>query len=63
MRLVKQRLLEALINFQTMVMDLTAMCLCQEHNMPLRVFNIRKQGALKAILYGGDEGTLVSNEA
>ena len=46
---------------QLKVMDLTAMCLCREHNMPLRIFNIYKQGALRSILYGGDEGTLVSN--
>ena len=28
------------------VMDLTAICLCREHNMPLRVFRMSKQGAL-----------------
>jgi uridylate kinase len=28
------------------VMDLTAICLCRDQNMPLRVFNMNKQGAL-----------------
>ncbi|KZZ42566.1 UMP kinase, partial [Oleiphilus sp. HI0118] len=27
------------------VMDLTAICLCRDHNMPLRVFNMNKPGA------------------
>ncbi len=41
------------------VMDLTAVCLCREHNMPLRVFRMSKPGALLSIVNGGDEGTLV----
>lgn len=42
------------------VMDLTAMLLCRDHNMPLRVFNMGKKGALSAIVHGADEGTLVT---
>lgn len=41
------------------VMDLTAICLCRDHNMPLRVFEMDKKGALLNIVMGGDEGTLV----
>mgnify|MGYP001562977453 CR=1 FL=1 len=41
------------------VMDLTAICLCREHNMPLRVFRMSKQGALLNLVVGGHEGTLV----
>ncbi|SCZ55805.1 UMP kinase [Thiohalomonas denitrificans] len=41
------------------VMDLTAMVLCRDHNMPLRVFDMNKPGALMRILRGEDEGTLV----
>ena len=41
------------------VMDLTAICLCREHNMPLRVFRMSKQGALLNLVVGGDEGTLI----
>ncbi|MFU8837051.1 MAG: UMP kinase [Thiohalomonadaceae bacterium] len=41
------------------VMDLTAIVLCRDHNMPLRVFDMNKPGALMAILHGADEGTLV----
>ncbi len=42
------------------VMDLTAILLCQDHNLPLRVFNMNKQGALKRIMLGEDIGTLIS---
>ncbi len=41
------------------VMDLTAICLCRDHKMPLRVFNMNKPGALLNIVVGGAEGTLV----
>ena len=41
------------------VMDLTAICLCRDHNMPVRVFNLNKQGALLKIVMGENEGTLV----
>lgn len=45
------------------VMDLTAICLCQDHNMPLRVFKMDKPGALHNIVKGADEGTLIFEEA
>nr|BAA32344.1 UMP kinase [Pseudomonas aeruginosa PAO1] len=41
------------------VMDLTAICLCRDQNMPLRVFNMNKPGALLNIVVGGAEGTLI----
>ena len=41
------------------VMDLTAICLCREHSMPLRVFRMSKQGALLNLVVGGSEGTLI----
>ena len=44
------------------VMDLTAICLCREHNMPLRVFRMSKQGALLNLVMGGDEGTLIEEK-
>jgi uridylate kinase len=42
------------------VMDLTAICLCRDHNMPVRVFEMEKQGALLNIVRGGVEGTLIT---
>jgi uridylate kinase len=41
------------------VMDLTAICLCREHDMPLRVFRMSKPGALLNLVMGSDEGTLI----
>ncbi|WP_075186748.1 UMP kinase [Teredinibacter haidensis] len=41
------------------VMDLTAICLCQDHGMPVRVFKMTKQGALLSIIVGEEEGTLI----
>ena len=41
------------------VMDLTAICLCRDHNMPVRVFEMEKRGALLNIVRGGTDGTLI----
>jgi uridylate kinase len=41
------------------VMDLTAICLCRDHDLPVRVFALEKVGALRNIVTGGNEGTLV----
>ena len=42
------------------VMDATAIVLCRDHGMPLRVIDMNKEGALKRAVMGEDEGTLVS---
>ena len=41
------------------VMDATAIALCREQNLPLRVFSINKPGSLLRIVLGENEGTLV----
>lgn len=41
------------------VMDLTAICLCRDYNMPLRVFNMNDPHALKAVMTGETEGTII----
>lgn len=43
------------------VMDLTAICLCRDHKLPVRVFAMEKAGALLNIVVGGNEGTLVQS--
>jgi len=45
------------------VMDATALVLCSEHNMPLRVFNVFEAGQLGRIVDGQDIGTLVEQES
>lgn len=42
-----------------MVMDATAIVMCRDQNMPLRVFNMNKPGALMRVVTGQEEGTLV----
>jgi len=42
------------------VMDATAVVLCKENNMPLRVMNINEQGALARLVSGESVGTLVT---
>jgi len=42
------------------VMDLTAITLCKENNIPIRVFNIKKKGNLKKLIFDNNIGTLVS---
>ncbi len=46
-----------------MVMDATAIVLCRDYGMPLRVFDINQAGALQRIVYGANEGTLVQGGA
>lgn len=42
------------------VMDLSAICLCQEHNMPIRVFATHQLPQLKNLVLGDPLGTLIS---
>jgi uridylate kinase len=41
------------------VMDATAICLCEEQNMPLQVFNMNEPHALEKIVTGERVGTIV----
>jgi len=41
------------------VMDATALTLCRDQKLPINVFSIFKKGALKRVVLGEDEGTLV----
>ena len=41
------------------VMDATALTLCRDQKLPISVFSIFKQGALKRVVMGEDEGTKV----
>ena len=44
------------------VMDATAVVLCRENNMPLRVLDMTRPGALMRAVRGEDEGTLVTSD-
>ncbi|MEO8136746.1 MAG: UMP kinase, partial [Betaproteobacteria bacterium] len=41
------------------VMDATALALCRDQNMMIKVFSIFKPGSLRRVVMGEDEGTLV----
>jgi uridylate kinase len=47
------------VNKQLKVMDATALTLCRDQNLPIRVFSIFKPGALRRVVSGDNEGTLV----
>jgi uridylate kinase len=47
------------LNRKLQIMDATAFALCRDQKLPIKVFNIMKPGALRRIVLGEDEGTLV----
>ncbi len=47
------------MNKNLQVMDATAFALCRDQKLPIKVFSIVKPGALRKVVQGGDEGTLV----
>ena len=47
------------INQNLKVMDATALTLCRDQKLPINVFSIFKAGALRRVVMGEDEGTLV----
>jgi len=47
------------INKNLKVMDATALTLCRDQKLPINVFNIFKKDALRRVVLGEDEGTLV----
>jgi uridylate kinase len=52
---------DEVLDQQLGVMDLTAICLTRDHDMPIRVFNMNKPGALANMVVGGGEGTLIDS--
>ncbi|URJ25339.1 UMP kinase [Candidatus Blochmannia ocreatus (nom. nud.)] len=58
--LYEQLSYQDVLNKELKIMDLTAFTLARDHELPIRVFNINKHGALKRIIMGYKEGTLIS---
>jgi len=58
MRFQKISFDEAIVK-KLQVMDATALTLCRDQKLPICVFSIVKPGALKRVVLGDDEGTLV----
>ena len=52
---------EEVLKREYAVMDLAAFCQCRDYEIPIRVFNLFKEGGLRRALLGEHEGTLVSH--
>ena len=51
------------LNRRLSVMDATALSLCMDNDLPIRVFDVFQPGAIRRILEGAEIGTLVSHRA
>ncbi|HTL00041.1 MAG TPA: UMP kinase [Pseudomonadales bacterium] len=54
---------DAVIARNLKVMDMTAICLCRDHKMPIVVFDMNAAGALQRIVAGERVGTLIDGDA
>ena len=59
-KLYNQLTYAEVIDQELQVMDLAAFTLARDHGMPIRVFNMVKPGALKQVVTGTTEGTIIS---
>ncbi|KUE80743.1 UMP kinase [Aeromonas schubertii] len=50
---------DEVLNQELKVMDLAAFTLARDHDLPIRVFNMNKPGALRRVVMGEPEGTLI----
>lgn len=53
---------EEVLKKKLRVMDLTAVSLAMEQNLPIIVFNLRKKGNIKRVIFGEEVGTFISGE-
>lgn len=53
---------EKVLDDELKVMDLAAFTLARDHNLPICVFNMNKPGALRRVILGEPEGTLINNQ-
>jgi len=53
---------DAVLHGKLNVMDATAIVLCRDNHLPLRVFNINEPGALLKIIQGREIGSLICSE-
>ena len=58
-KLYKELTYNDVLSKELKVMDTTAVVLCKENNIPLRVFNMLKKGALMSIINGEMTGTSI----
>lgn len=51
---------DEVLNKKLEVMDATAIALCRDYKMPIRIYNMTAPGELKRLMFGEQLGTLVS---
>ena len=61
-KLYKQLSYDQVLHDKLNVMDATAIVMCRDNNIPLRVFNMFNQGDLRRIALGEDVGTSVMSK-
>lgn len=57
----KQLDYDKILSDKLMVMDATAVVMCRDNEVPLRIFNLHNKGALLRVVRGEDVGTTVVN--
>ncbi|WWO95480.1 MAG: UMP kinase [Candidatus Dasytiphilus stammeri] len=58
--LYKKLTYQEVLDNKLKVMDFTAFILARDHQIPIQVFNVTKPGALRRIIFGEIEGTLIT---
>lgn len=58
-RLLRRVTYGRFINDRLKALDATAVTLCRDHNMPIIVFNMMKDGSIERVLRGEDDGTRI----
>jgi uridylate kinase len=58
-KLFKELTYNEVLSKELKVMDTTAVVLCKENNIPLRVFNMLKKDSLMSIINGENTGTII----
>lgn len=61
--LYQQLTFQEALSKELAVMDLAAFCQARDYDMPIRVFNINKHGAMLRVIQGEPEGTAVEQES
>jgi uridylate kinase len=51
---------DEVLNKKLAVMDATAIALCRDHKMPIRIYNMTAPGELRRLMFGEELGTLVN---
>ncbi|WMY97599.1 MAG: UMP kinase [Arsenophonus sp.] len=52
---------EDVLSKRLKIMDLAALIIARDYKLPIRVFNMNKIGALRKIVMGGNEGTILTS--